>query len=106
MVGVVQDGVDYEHNFPLSYSASVSLTEAMLDSVRRPTRVAMLIHESRKTINDGLYLWKGNDWDRPDEVHYDGTTISYSDGHVRWGRSSALEKECRAGYWDPTVSTP
>ena len=42
----------------------------------------MLIHEGRRTINDGVFALTG--FDVPSDVHYDGTTLVYVDTHARW----------------------
>lgn len=95
--------------YPLSYSMNGELNQSdgrggyvclRLDSLPRgkQTKVLLLIHESRNTINDGLFLWFRNG-DAPDAIHYDGTTASYCDGHARWlpnkelNRMKALDKD-------------
>jgi len=89
-------------NYALSYSMNWYLHYWKIDSIApdRVTKVLMLIHESRDTINDGLYLW---DWwnynDTPDKVHYDGTTCSYVDGHARWVPNKYLVKQSFLDDW-------
>ena len=97
-------------DFPLSYSINGELNPTALnprrplslDNLRSPTKVLLFIHEDRKTINDGLYLWFKNSLDQPDPIHYDGTTCSYCDGHVKWISLDEL-KRCRQlpSPWDP-----
>ena len=89
-------------NYPLSYSINSKLQLMKLDGMtnQRPTHMLLIIHESRKTINDGLYVYDAK-WDTPDNVHYDGTTVVYCDCHSRWKRTDALLQECKDGYWDP-----
>ena len=98
-------------DFPLSYSMNGELNPWVensrreplsLDNLVRPTKVLLFIHENRKTINDGLYLWFKNDLDRPDPIHYDGTTCSYCDGHVKWIGMDELERmRGLPSPWDP-----
>lgn len=105
--------------YPLSYS----MTEEMWDT-RGPTPVVvatatsgrsgkmlLFIHESRtrqtrsdgtqgpQGINDGLFLFFRNNPDLPDNVHWDGTTASYVDGHARWKSYRALLRDMNAGDW-------
>lgn len=101
-------------NYPLSYSMNGELNPLLsqnpwrcecvtLDTIRRPSVVLWLIHESRDTINDGLYLWKGNNLDVPDKIHFDGTTCTYCDGHARWIPNAEIlrvQKQSRS-EWDP-----
>ncbi len=58
-----------------------------------PSTVMLIIHESRSSINDGAYVWDGNNLDRPDNVHWEGTTIIYADGHGKWLSFNELWKE-------------
>jgi prepilin-type N-terminal cleavage/methylation domain-containing protein len=104
---------DYRKRYPLSYSINGELNKRIpstsyweflkIDSsCRRPSEVMLLIHESRDTINDGLYLWRNNNCDTPDKIHYEGTTLSYCDGHARWVSNATLLK-CHGipSPWDP-----
>lgn len=67
-------------------------------------KVLLFEHESRERtataqgINDGLNLWHF-DSDNPDKVHYDGTTVSYADGHAKWVSFGRLRKDKYAGDW-------
>lgn len=92
-------------NYALSYSMNYRFineqTKAtiVLDAVRRASKVLMLIHESRDTINDGDFNW-GSNLDIPSDVHYTGTTVVYLDSHACWRSYDQLidtKKE-----WDPT----
>ena len=112
--------IDEQHRraFPLSYSINGELNKLIppakryyellkIDSaLRRPSLVLLFIHESRDTINDGLYLWRGADWDAPDRIHYGGTTVSYCDGHVKWMSNTELirNEKARPSDWDPIPS--
>jgi prepilin-type processing-associated H-X9-DG protein len=104
--------------YPLSYSINGELNKRIsatngyyellkLDSAcKTPARVLLFIHESRDTINDGLYLWRNNNCDTPDKVHYEGTTVSYCDGHVKWVSTTRLLQCQKASpsEWDPIPS--
>lgn len=87
----------------LSYSMNANLHYYKLDTVpvRRLSRVLLIIHESRKTINDGLFLWYNNSWDLPSDVHYDGTTVAYADGHAQWVKYIHLKKQRDDNVWLP-----
>jgi prepilin-type N-terminal cleavage/methylation domain-containing protein len=101
-------------DFPLSYSMNSSLDKMKVDSIGKdPTRMLLLIHEARNPkdsttgvasvgINDGIFITRpGETRDIPDRVHYDGTTLSYLDGHARWASYDQLVAERDAGYWQP-----
>jgi prepilin-type N-terminal cleavage/methylation domain-containing protein len=62
----------------------------------RLTRIMLLLHESRNTIDDGNCWPPGN---IPSDVHYDGTTLAYLDGHASWKPYKRLCAECN--NWDP-----
>ncbi len=100
--------------YPLSYSMNGELHKwnssngkweiLKIDALPRgkPTKVMLLIHESRKTINDGLYLWRNNDCDVPDDIHNDGTTLSFCDGHARRiSKVELLRRHHSPSEWDP-----
>lgn len=94
-------------NFALSYSINDVLHLRKLDQALSgvdPAKVMFIIHESRSTINDGLYLWKNNTNDDPDNVHWDGTTIIYCDGHGKRVTYTELRREqySRPPEWDVT----
>lgn len=114
--GLVPNKKDRQ-NYPLSYSMNGELHKynsrlrrweiLNLDALptRRLTKVMLLIHESRDTINDGLYLWRNNNCDKPDKIHYDGTTALYCDGHARWLPNTELIKmHSVPSAWDPDPS--
>lgn len=92
-------------DYPLSYSMNLMFTLSTtstirLDTIRRQSKVLMLIHESRATINDGDYNWPSSD--TPSNVHYDGTTLAYTDGHAVYRSYKALLREKTTQVWDPT----
>ncbi len=88
---------------PLSYDINGGLGQAVkldaLPGAARMSRLLLFIHESRDTINDGLFAWESN-VDEPSPVHYDGTTVSYCDGHARWRSVKQLKQELDSGVWD------
>lgn len=88
-------------DFPLSYSMNVIVAKRNPDSIGlRPSKLLLLIHETRDEIDDGYFAPDtGNAADIPDRVHYDGTCISYCDGHARWASQKQLLEERDAGYW-------
>jgi len=99
-------------NFPLSYSMNYEMGTWLnqpassfwhalkLDpeSAGRTARVLILIHEGRDRINDGFFAW-GNNWDIPSDVHWNGTTAVYADGHAKWANQKTLLGEMNSGQW-------
>jgi len=93
-------------DYPFSYSVNEEMgsiygatgTEAFKNNLKldsesagRASKVLLLIHENRKNpkisgsgINDGYFAWRTDYNDLPSDIHYDGTTCSYVDGHVKW----------------------
>jgi prepilin-type processing-associated H-X9-DG protein len=92
-------------DFPISYSLNWTLGygpgPVKLDPAvaGRASRVLFLIQEARDSINDGYFAWAmgTGDQDLPDKIHYDGTTASYADGHVKAERGSNL----KVAQWNP-----
>lgn len=106
-------------DYPLSYSLNQEMgsiygstgTEAFLNNLKldaetagRSGKVLILIHEAHWNkrldpdnytygINDGYFSWKTTFSDVPSAVHYDGTTCSYADGHVKWVSYQGLLKD-------------
>jgi len=72
-------------DYGISYSVNEKLHLAKVDGAGKSLSVIMLmVHESRDTINDGYYDWDYSGVpDLASNVHYDGTCISYLDGHAR-----------------------
>lgn len=79
-------------NFKLSWK--------IVSTLYRPSKMLLLVHESRSSINDGDFNW-ASDLDRQSAVHYDGTTLVYADGHSVWQSFNQLEQARTAGDWDP-----
>lgn len=86
--------------YPLSYSVNAHLFNRKFDRVRRPSDCLLAIHESRRTINDGSFVWDST-WDTVFEGHYDGTTAVYCDLHSEWRNATRLLADRAAGNWIP-----
>ena len=95
----------YRANYALSYSANYMLQCYNVDAMRnrRPGRVLLLIHEDRQTINDGYLAWRDVEDDMPSAVHYNGTTMSYVDGHAQWLPYLELVARRASQEWDPNI---
>jgi prepilin-type N-terminal cleavage/methylation domain-containing protein len=87
-------------DYPLSYSMNSGLANRVLDTVRTQSRMLLMMHESRKTINDGSF-GVSNNFDVASWVHWDGTTVIYLDGHALWRRATELDAEKKKGFWIP-----
>ena len=99
-------------NYPISYSMNTELdyndppiaggkSPIKVDSIAGDeTKCLLLIHEDRDHINDGDFNWHGSDI--PSDVHYEGTNVSYLDGHAKYGKKSRLAVQKAAGDWDPS----
>lgn len=95
--------------YPLSYSMNIFLHRLRVESALMPSisKMLLLIHEDRSTINDGIFMWGGVDangkltvnMDIPDRVHYTGTTVAYLDGHVAWKPHNTLIQERNKLLW-------
>jgi hypothetical protein len=89
-------------DFAISYAMNSYLSLVRLGSltVKRVSRMMLLLHEGRKWINDGKFsMWSA--YDIPSDIHYDGTTLLYADYHARWADYEQLKLEKSAGYWTP-----
>ena len=94
-------------DYPLSYTMNYWLANKNPDALRIPSksRLMLLIHEDRTQINDAIFIpVVGDKRDIPDNVHYDGTTLSYVDGHVRWASQKQLlaERDANPSFWIPS----
>ena len=79
-------------NTPTPPARTVCLSTAVAG---RTGKVLMLIHEFRgpggvPNINDGYYSWPG---DKRAKIHWEGTTCSYADGHVKWMSNTQLDRD-------------
>jgi len=85
-------------NYPCSYSVNNTLCASKIDSIPSPMarKGVMFLHESRETINDGDF---NIGVDKIANVHYDGTTVMYLDGHAKWRKTTQLDAERWLGDW-------
>lgn len=97
--------------YPLSYSMNAQLPWRSLETMQgvRPgepggntrfTKILLLVHEKRETINDGDFHWRSL-YDVPDNVHYDGTTILFCDLHARWQNAKQIKAAIANNEYDP-----
>lgn len=87
-------GLSYSLNWVLGvmdpYARPAKTVKLESSVAGRTSKVLMLIHEYRGpyppyNINDGYYAWyPDNSGDAFGKVHWDGTTCSFADGHVKW----------------------
>jgi len=87
-------------DYAISYNVNYQLHFAKLDTAGAagPTKLLMIMQEKRDGINDGYFAWSSTvDW--PSKIHYDGTTVSYCDGHAKWASFDDLDRQRLAGYW-------
>jgi prepilin-type N-terminal cleavage/methylation domain-containing protein len=92
--------------YPLSYSMNYLLSHVDADSrVTHPSTVGLLVHEDRKTINDG-YFHSGaaiGITDKPSDVHNGGTCVLYCDMHVKWQCQNTIISAIEKGEWNPDL---
>lgn len=72
-----------------------------VETAGRASKCLLLIHEARNApggggVNDGFFSWRTTHNDLPSKVHYEGTTLSYADGHARWASYDQLLEESDA----------
>lgn len=110
MPGNPNYALSYTMNWALgtnpAHSQCAGKPRVVIDTIRYSTRCLLLINESRKGIDDGCLYWNTNPTQStmqnlPSDVHYDGTTAAYVDGHAMWVKYDRLRKECIDGWWDP-----
>lgn len=89
-----------KRQFPLSYAMNANLRNVVIDTIRRQRSVMLLIHEGRKTINDGAYA-VDRPFDRASAAHKGGTNVAYLDTHAVWRTKEELDGEKDRGYWIP-----
>lgn len=96
-------GVTYSVNgeladkFPPGSCETIKLAPA---TAGRASQILFLIHETRGKKgsiagqNDGIFVWgpSGSNTDIQDKIHWDGTTCSYADGHVKWLANNQMIK--------------
>jgi prepilin-type N-terminal cleavage/methylation domain-containing protein len=91
-------------NYALSYAMNSYLKLRSIDSMKSATRILLLIHQGRGSIDNGDFLYQAA-WDLPKSVHFGGTTLSYADGHARWASYNSLVSEAGSGTWNPDSGT-
>lgn len=91
--------------YPLSYSVNFKLQCARPDCLGyiRTSRMMMLIHENRRTMNDGYMVWTRPESDSPSNVHNEGTTIAFVDGHVEHLLYDEAMKRQLSGEWGASI---
>lgn len=92
----------YQRKYPISYSMNFCLSYKVSSNIKRPTKMLLLIHESRSSINDGDFMWDSA-IDVPSGIHYDGTTLVYLDGHSAWRSKKQLLVARAAREWDANM---
>lgn len=93
--------------YPLSYSMN-NITDYRTSSnmATSTSKVGLLIHEGRDTIDDGDFYWYG--WrdggeghNNPSKIHNGGTCVIFVDLHAKWQKyETVIEALCK-GEWDP-----
>lgn len=97
-IKVYKFGLSYSLNWTLCVMDGTSPAKTVLLEpavAGRTSKVLMLIHEYRgdetvSGIDNGLFDWPSNTFAK---IHYDGTTCSYADGHVKWVANKQLSRE-------------
>jgi prepilin-type N-terminal cleavage/methylation domain-containing protein/prepilin-type processing-associated H-X9-DG protein len=91
--------------YPLSFSMNYKMSFRNPDAMRAsPARVGLLLHEYRRTINDGDFHgpWEiGMVTDAPSPVHSGGTNVLFCDLHAKWHHRDEVIQAIAAGEWDP-----
>lgn len=97
-------GVTNAGGLPAGFGVSYSVNEDLCDKRAKPytvklatatagraSQILFLIHEKRGNAdgldgqNDGFYQWWSyTSVDDPGDIHWEGTTCSFTDGHARW----------------------
>ncbi len=101
--------VSYSLNWKLGwgderYTPKADVHRPKVDTIPRQTQVLLLIHESRAaTFDDACFKWwpDNRGLNLPTNVHYNGSTLSYLDGHAVWRSYNALLKEQDEDLWNP-----
>ena len=100
-------GVTYSVNEDLCDKSTAPYVIKLATSVAgRSGQVMLMQHEQRganngriQGQNDGFdQWWSWTSTDEPGAIHWDGTTCSYADGHVRWISNKEIKKICPAGH--------
>lgn len=93
-------------DYPLSYgmNSEIHYKNVASGAVTKLSKLVLFVQEKRRTINDGLFLWRLpgnrlNTHDFPDNIHYDGTTEAMCDGHAKWANRDELQRQMYEGEW-------
>lgn len=86
-------------NHPLSYSLCNLVATRNMEKFKAPSKLLLLIHESRGSINDGSFVVGITDFQT--NVHHGGACGSYCDLHVVWKHYKVWEVERFNKAWDP-----
>lgn len=112
---VMLNGKNIEVQIALTYTMNCRLFDHLANpkhplkqsDIARPTKVLMLVHE-KAIADDGDFKWvnDNNSFDYGainlySDIHYDGTTVVYVDGHALWKNFNQLKAEHYSGIWDP-----
>ncbi|UCD59254.1 MAG: DUF1559 domain-containing protein [Candidatus Hydrogenedentota bacterium] len=82
-------GLSYSMNYFLEDppgGQSKDIKGLKLSQIRHDAKTILLVDESEKTLNDGLFLPTGHENDIPDLhlKHTGGGNLAFCDGHIRW----------------------
>lgn len=109
------NGQNMEVQVTLSYTMNCRLFDHFANpkrplrqsDVMRPTKMLIFVHE-KALADDGDFKWINDDnsWDngvinKYSDIHYDGTTVAYLDGHALWKSVKPLQAEHFSAVWDP-----
>lgn len=95
---VMGNNVDNYPYFPCQVNIKLDV-----ESAGRASRILILVHESRDTINDGYFAWCNN-YDIPSNVHWSGTTAVYADCHAKYSTRRQLLGERANHQWEPDTN--
>jgi prepilin-type N-terminal cleavage/methylation domain-containing protein len=93
--------------YPLSYSMNnIADYRAPTAMNAATSKVGLLIHEDRDTIDDGDFYWfgwtdDGEGQNRPSKIHNGGTCVLFCDLHAKWQKYETVIQALRNGEWDP-----
>ncbi|MCX6345390.1 MAG: prepilin-type N-terminal cleavage/methylation domain-containing protein [Armatimonadetes bacterium] len=93
--------------YPLSYSMNnISDYRTGGNMEVSASKIGLLIHEGRDTIDDGDFYWYG--WrdggeghNNPSKIHNGGTCVLYYDLHAKWQKYETVIQALSNGDWDP-----
>jgi prepilin-type N-terminal cleavage/methylation domain-containing protein/prepilin-type processing-associated H-X9-DG protein len=110
---------DYAISYSMNWTVGATETSGQcggkgrvtVDSVPRPSKVLLFIHESDKAngIDDGCFYWLAHtDYNesanQPSNRHNGGTVACYVDGHARAMNYKQFLSERDSGVWDACPS--